>query len=107
MSFIPRVIRRAAAPVALATTAFMVQQTAPNQNAQCGFFDSFFGPNIDTVKKDIKQLIEEDEAKRGNGTSIAPTLVRLAWHASGTYSKADGTGGSNGSTMRMKPECGT
>lgn len=31
-------------------------------------------------------------------------LVRLAWHASGTYNKADKTGGSNGSTMRFKPE---
>ena len=35
---------------------------------------------------------------------IGPTLVRLAWHASGTYSKEDGTGGSYGSTMRYSPE---
>lgn len=36
--------------------------------------------------------------------SLAPVLLRLAWHASGTYSKADGTGGSNFATMRFKPE---
>jgi len=36
---------------------------------------------------------------------MGPTFVRLAWHASGTYSKVDGTGGSNGATMNMKPEC--
>ena len=32
--------------------------------------------------------------------SLAPVLVRLAWHASGTYDKNDNTGGSNYATMR-------
>ncbi|KAJ1548669.1 heme peroxidase, partial [Cladochytrium tenue] len=36
--------------------------------------------------------------------SYGPVLVRLAWHASGTYDKATGTGGSNGATMRFAPE---
>lgn len=36
--------------------------------------------------------------------SLAPVLIRLAWHASGTYNKADNTGGSNYATMRFKPE---
>jgi cytochrome c peroxidase len=36
--------------------------------------------------------------------SYGPVLVRLAWHASGTYNKADGTGGSNHATMRFDPE---
>jgi Peroxidase len=31
-------------------------------------------------------------------------LVRLAWHASGTYDKETGTGGSGGATMRFSPE---
>ena len=31
-------------------------------------------------------------------------LLRLAWHASGTYDKETGTGGSNGATMRFSPE---
>lgn len=32
-------------------------------------------------------MMEAEDEKRGDGTSIAGTLVRLAWHASGTYSK--------------------
>lgn len=35
---------------------------------------------------------------------IGPVLVRLAWHASGTFDKETGTGGSNGATMRFAPE---
>ncbi|PWN35876.1 heme peroxidase [Meira miltonrushii] len=36
--------------------------------------------------------------------SYGPVLVRLAWHASGTYNKEDKSGGSNGATMRFAPE---
>lgn len=36
--------------------------------------------------------------------SYGPVLVRLGWHASGTYDKETGTGGSNGATMRFPPE---
>lgn len=32
-------------------------------------------------------MMEAEDERRGDGTSIAGTLVRLAWHASGTYSK--------------------
>jgi cytochrome c peroxidase len=33
-----------------------------------------------------------------------PTLVRLAWHSSGTYDKMSKTGGSGGGTIRFKEE---
>lgn len=36
--------------------------------------------------------------------TLMKVLVRLAWHASGTYDKETGTGGSNGATMRFAPE---
>lgn len=36
--------------------------------------------------------------------SYAPVVLRLAWHASGTYDAETGTGGSNGATMRFAPE---
>jgi len=65
-------------------------------------------PKVDpaAVKAAIMATIEAEDERRGDGTSLAPTLVRLAWHASGTYSKADGSGGSNGCRMRFNPEAG-
>ena len=33
-----------------------------------------------------------------------PTLVRLAWHSSGTYDKISKTGGSSGGTIRFTEE---
>lgn len=36
--------------------------------------------------------------------SIAPILLRLGWHSSGTYNKTDRTGGTNGACMRFSPE---
>lgn len=47
----------------------------------------------------IHDLLDNDEEDR-----IGPTLVRLAWHASGTYDKESGSGGSDGATMRFAPE---
>jgi len=59
---------------------------------------------IASIKKEFSDAIDADVDKRGDGTSIGPTLVRLAWHTAGTYSIHDGTGGSNGATMRFPPE---
>ncbi|KAK5628058.1 hypothetical protein RRF57_003773 [Xylaria bambusicola] len=49
------------------------------------------------------RLEEKDDYDDG---SYGPVLVRLAWHASGTYDAATKTGGSNGATMRFAPEGG-
>ncbi|TVY47010.1 Cytochrome c peroxidase, mitochondrial [Lachnellula occidentalis] len=54
------------------------------------------------VYNEIATLLQEkDDYDDG---SYGPVLVRLAWHASGTYDKETGTGGSNGATMRFAPE---
>ncbi len=47
------------------------------------------------------RLEEKDDYDDG---SYGPVLVRLAWHASGTYDAETKTGGSNGATMRFAPE---
>jgi len=53
------------------------------------------------VRRDIAAVIPD--ASHDDG-SLAPLFIRFAWHNSGTYDKASNTGGSNGCTMRFKPE---
>lgn len=61
------------------------------------------------TKEDYQKVYNEiasrlDEKEDYDDGSFGPVLVRLAWHASGTYDKETGTGGSNGATMRFAPE---
>lgn len=53
------------------------------------------------VYNDIAGILEKEDYDDG---SYGPVLLRLAWHASGTYDKKDGSGGSDGATMRFAPE---
>jgi hypothetical protein len=55
--------------------------------------------NKDALASDIRQAIINRKI------NICPMAVRLAWHAAGTFDAKDGTGGTNGSTMRFEPEC--
>ncbi|KAI9202721.1 heme peroxidase [Polychytrium aggregatum] len=52
------------------------------------------------VRQSIADIIPAD----WDDGSLGPLLVRLAWHASGTYDRKTGRGGSNGATMRFEPE---
>jgi len=66
------------------------------------------GPFVPT-KEDYQKVYDEIARLLAEKTdyddgSYGPVLVRLAWHASGTYDKETGTGGSNGATMRFAPE---
>ncbi|KAJ0419809.1 heme peroxidase [Aspergillus carlsbadensis] len=54
------------------------------------------------VYNEVARLLAEmDEYDDG---SYGPVVLRLSWHASGTYDKSTGTGGSNGATMSFAPE---
>jgi cytochrome c peroxidase len=46
----------------------------------------------------VAESLEEGADEYDDG-SFGPVVLRLAWHASGTYDKETGTGGSNGATM--------
>lgn len=55
------------------------------------------GVDFEAVRAELKRLMEQPDWDDG---SYAPLLIRLGWHSSGTYNKMDGSGGSNGATMR-------
>jgi len=63
-------------------------------------------PPVDVakVRESIKDVMDTDMDKRGDGTSLYGTMIRLAWHCAGTYAKDDNSGGSNGARMRFDPE---
>jgi cytochrome c peroxidase len=58
--------------------------------------------NYQRVYNEIASRLREND--NYDDGSYGPILVRLAWHASGTYDNKTGTGGSNGATMRLSPE---
>jgi cytochrome c peroxidase len=64
-----------------------------------------FAPKFEdyqAVYNEIANRLEEKEDY--DDGSYGPVLLRLAWHASGTYDAETKTGGSNGATMRFSPE---
>lgn len=60
--------------------------------------------DLKKVRENIMDIVDSDAEKRGDGSSLAGTFIRLAWHSSGTYDKASNSGGSNGARMRFDPE---
>ncbi|KAK4520819.1 uncharacterized protein ATC70_006699 [Mucor velutinosus] len=67
------------------------KKTAPEKNI-----------NYQQVYNDIAELLDSNEDY--DDGSYGPVLLRLAWHSSGTYNAEDGSGGSNGGTMRFRAE---
>jgi len=54
-------------------------------------------PDFTQVRQDLEGVFVDRLAK-------APTLVRLAWHSSGTYDRMKKDGGSGKGTIRFKEE---
>jgi hypothetical protein len=79
---------------AVTATVILVALSTEDKKAEnAGWFWS--SPDYAKLKQEIWAKIDADEEARGDGTSMGPTLVRLAWHASGTYSTKDKTGNYN------------
>eukprot|EP00966_Prymnesium_polylepis_P075312 1746929-Prymnesium_polylepis.1 len=57
--------------------------------------------DYEAVRRELNLLMDNPSWDDG---SLAPIFIRLAWHSSGTYDKATGTGGSNGAGMRFATE---
>ncbi|CBF85254.1 peroxidase [Aspergillus nidulans FGSC A4] len=75
------------------------------QGGDVGASTKVFTPTKEDYQKVYNAIAERlaNETDYDDG-SYGPVLVRLAWHASGTYDAETGTGGSNGATMRFAPE---
>lgn len=52
---------------------------------------------FEALRTDVVKLMARDK-------DFGPTMVRLAWHSSGTYDRMTKTGGSGGGTIRFKEE---
>ncbi|KJE93520.1 hypothetical protein CAOG_08766 [Capsaspora owczarzaki ATCC 30864] len=83
----------ATAFAAATTTGLMLVVSASEKTSKKGDYAA--------VRKDIADILDDSNYDDG---SYGPAFVRLAWHASGSYSTFDKTGGSNGATMRFSPE---
>ena len=84
---------------------FYTQTNGSLFSGSAGETKGIFAPKFADYQKVYNEvaarLEEKDDYDDG---SYGPVLVRLAWHASGTYDVETGTGGSNGATMRFSPE---
>jgi len=85
--------RRSGASVAIAAVGLGFIPQKPAQAAG----EKLTSEDLSKARAGLEKLIKEDPNK-------GPTLVRLAWHSSGTYDKMTKTGGSQLGTIRFKEE---
>lgn len=91
-----------AAGLAIGTGAYFVLNSKDSSDSKTATIFTPQSSDYQAVYDAVaKKLIDESDYDDG---SYGPVLLRLGWHASGTYDAETGTGGSNGATMRFEPE---
>ena len=84
----------------------LLHQNSPQANPLQGFNqkEAFEKLDFEQLKRDIKALLIDSQdwwpADYGN---YGPQMVRMAWHAAGTYRIADGRGGAAQGMQRFAP----
>ncbi|NVK56222.1 MAG: catalase/peroxidase HPI [Alteromonadaceae bacterium] len=85
----------------------LLHSQSPDANPYGADFDypaAFDSLDIDAVKKDIFEMLTTSQdfwpADYGN---YGPQMIRMAWHAAGTYRVADGRGGTAEGLIRFAP----
>ena len=78
-------------------------KTSPME-ADFNYRDAFSELNLDEVKKYLTDVMTNSQdwwpADFGH---YGPFMIRMAWHAAGTYRSADGRGGANSGNQRFAP----
>jgi len=68
------------------------------------YAEAFKKLNLEAIKKDLKELMtDSQEWWPADWGHYGGLMIRMAWHAAGTYRIADGRGGANTGNQRFAP----
>jgi catalase-peroxidase len=79
-------------------------QPAANPISDENYIEAFNKIDFQQLKKDIKELlVDSKDWWPADYNNYGPQMVRMAWHAAGTYRIADGRGGAGQAMQRFAP----